>query len=96
MLRLLFVTVAVFLLPSCTPSTADNCAVVCEKSALCNPGSDEKVCVSLCNELAADDQDYANALVTQAECYEENASYYDDPTGVCLAIEGGACRVEPE
>ncbi len=92
MSRLLLVTFVVLLLPSCTPSLEDNCAVVCEKNALCQPGSDEKSCASLCNELATDDAPYAEAIARQATCYEENASYYDDPKGVCLAIEGGACN----
>lgn len=47
-------------------------------------------------ELAADDEAYTEAIAFQADCYEEHASYYEDPKGVCLAIEGGACRVEPD
>ncbi|MBK9264080.1 MAG: hypothetical protein IPM54_30290 [Polyangiaceae bacterium] len=96
MSRLLFATALLLLLPSCTRSAEDSCAVICEKSALCTPGTDEPSCSSLCMELAADDEAYTEAIAFQADCYEEHASYYEDPKGVCLAIEGGACRVEPD
>jgi hypothetical protein len=92
MSRLLLLALPLLLLPSCSPSVGDGCAVVCEKNALCQPGSDEALCTSTCKELSADDEAYSEAIVRQAECYEENASYYDDPKGVCLAIQGGACN----
>lgn len=92
MLRWLLIPLALVLLPSCTRSADDSCAVVCEKNALCQPGTDEKSCVKWCTELAADDDAYTEALARQADCYEENADYYDDPKGVCLAIAGGACN----
>lgn len=96
MLRLLPSLFVLLLLPSCTRSAEDSCAVICEKSAICQPGTDEKSCASLCNELAAEDAAYTEAIARQADCYEENASYYDEPTGVCLAIEGGACNTIQE
>ena len=92
MSRLLLVAFALVLLPSCSPSIDDSCAAVCKSNAICQEGSDEKACVSLCKDLAKDDDAYAEAIARQGECYEENASYYDDPKGVCLAIEGGACN----
>lgn len=96
MLRLMLALGLLLLVPSCEKDAAESCAVVCEKSALCTSGVDEKSCASLCKELAADDAAYSEAIVRQADCYEENASYYDDPKGVCLAIEGGACNtVQP-
>jgi hypothetical protein len=92
MSRLLLLSFALILLPSCTRSVDDSCAVICEKSAICQAGTDEKTCASLCKDLAADDTAYADAIARQADCYEENAGYYDDPKGVCLAIQGGACN----
>jgi hypothetical protein len=96
MSRLLLATVILLFVPSCTRSAEDSCAVICEKGALCQPGTDEKSCTSLCIDLAADDEAYTEAIAFQADCYEENASYYDDDAGVCAAIEGGACRIEPQ
>jgi hypothetical protein len=97
MSRLLLATVVLLLVPSCTRSADDSCAVICEKSALCQPGTDEKSCTSLCIELAADDEEYTDAISYQADCYEKHAGYYeDDEKGVCAAIEGGACRIEPQ
>lgn len=90
--RLLIAALALFLLPSCTRSADDSCAIVCEKNALCQPGTDEASCVSLCKETAADDDAYVDALSRQADCYEENAPYYDDPKGLCIAIAGGVCN----
>jgi hypothetical protein len=92
MSRLLLPIVALLFLPSCTRSADDSCAVICEKSALCTPGTDEASCVSLCKELAADDEAYTEAIALQADCFEDQAGNYEDEKGVCLAIEGGACQ----
>ena len=77
-------------------SPEDSCAVICEKSALCQPGASESVCTSTCIDLAKDDGSYASAISTQADCYEEQAGYYEEEKGVCLAIEGGACQATPQ
>lgn len=92
MLRLLLLALPLLLLPSCSPSVEEGCGIVCEKNALCQPGLDAAFCTSTCQDLSADDEAYGEAIVRQAECYDENASYYDDPKGVCLAIQGGACN----
>ena len=96
MLRALLALGLLLLLPSCTRSADDSCAVICEKSAICQPGTDEKSCVTLCKDVAEGDDAYTEAISKQADCYEENASYYDDPKGVCLAIQGGACNTVQE
>lgn len=70
--------------------------MVCEKDVLCNSDSvGASACESICKDLAAKDESYAEALADQADCYEKNADYYDDPKGVCVAIRGGACTPEP-
>lgn len=96
MSRILLLAFTLLLLPSCTPSVDEGCAIVCEKSALCQPGVDAPFCTSTCKEMSADDAAYGEAIVRQAECYDENAAYYDDPKGICLAIAGGACNTFQE
>jgi hypothetical protein len=91
----LFVALSLLLLPACSRSVEDSCMVVCEKNALCQPGgSGVASCNELCLELAKDEA-YAEALAVQADCYEQQDDYYEEEKGVCLAIEGGACRVQP-
>lgn len=93
-LALFFLLLA--LLPACgSRSPEDSCQVVCEKNALCQPGVSAASCTSLCLDLAKDDASYAEGLSNQADCYEEQEDYYEEEKGVCLAIEGGACQVEP-
>ncbi|WP_153817935.1 hypothetical protein [Polyangium spumosum] len=96
-LSTLFVLLSTFALSACGDrSPEDSCAVICEKSALCQPGSSEAVCTSTCIDLAKDDASYATSISRQADCYEEQADYYEDEKGVCLALEGGACQATPE
>ncbi len=95
-LSTLFPLLLTFLLLACGDrSPDDSCAVICEKNAICQAGSNEALCTSTCVELAADDEAYASAISSQADCYEQQADYYEDEKGVCLAIEGGACRATP-
>jgi hypothetical protein len=77
-------------------SPEESCKVVCEKSALCQEGVSASSCTSLCLDLAKDDEAYAKGVAQQADCYEEQADYYEEEKGVCLAIEGGACRIQPD
>jgi hypothetical protein len=76
-------------------SPEESCKVVCDTSAICQPGVSAASCTSLCLDLAKDDAGYAEGVSNQADCYEEQAGYYEEEKGVCLAIEGGACQVEP-
>ncbi|HRI68729.1 MAG TPA: hypothetical protein PK156_31085 [Polyangium sp.] len=92
MSRLLLIALASLLVPACSRSIDDSCAVLCEKNALCEPGTDEKFCVSVCKETANGDDPYAEAISRQADCLEENAGYYEDPKGLCVAIAGGVCN----
>jgi len=88
--------VALVSLPACgSRSPEDSCEAVCKKSALCQPGVSASSCTSLCLDLAKDDAAYAEGLSDQADCYEEQEDYYEEEKGVCLAIEGGACRIQP-
>jgi len=73
-------------------SPEDACSVVCEKNAICQPGSNEASCNAICLDLAKDES-YAAALSEQADCYEDQSDYYADEKGVCVAIEGGVCQV---
>ena len=92
----LFLLLSTFVLSACGDrSPEDSCAVICQKNALCQPGSSESVCKSTCVELAADEA-YAASLSAQADCYEQQAEYYEDEKGICLALEGGACQASPQ
>ncbi|HVK66415.1 MAG TPA: hypothetical protein VM694_18155 [Polyangium sp.] len=93
----LFALLLTFMISACGDrSPEDSCAVICQKNALCQPGASESLCTSTCLELAADDAAYAASLSGQADCYEEQAEYYEEEKGVCVALEGGACRATPE
>ncbi|MDI1475846.1 hypothetical protein [Polyangium sp. y55x31] len=96
-LSTLFALVLTFVISGCGDrSPEDSCAVICQKNALCQPGASESLCKSTCVELAAEDSAYAASISTQADCYEEQASYYEEEKGVCVAIEGGACQATPQ
>lgn len=92
MSRQLIVALALTVLPSCTRSAEDSCALVCENNALCEPGTDEALCLSSCKDLTANDDAYVDALTRRADCIEKNAPYYDDPKGICVALAGGVCN----
>ena len=60
----------------------DDCEVVCERNVECQADApDQQTCVDLCDELS-EDEDYADALSAQADCYEDET---------CAAIAAGAC-----
>ena len=46
------------------------CAEICEKDDQCLGGIDVEACVATCEELAADDDAYADAIAERASCID--------------------------
>lgn len=89
----LFTLLCTSLTAACGLSVDESCQIVCDVGALCQPsGPSVESCVALCKDQAQSDE-YADSIEQLAECYEDQKGYYDDPKGVCLAREGGACSV---
>ena len=66
----------------CGSDIPDDCNAVCSKNVECQKDTEgQESCVALCKKLAEDD-DYADALGAQADCYAGKT---------CEAIAQGGC-----